>query len=182
MASCNIPQWARNLTDPNYHKSITIVSSNTLPSPPGYSKKGELKNVNASKREERSNTEHINSLQISKAWQLALAPAKNIPMNIFMSYMSGTSLQVIPLMTALMLLSGPIKSVASIRSTFRGLLDNNEIYANVIAAMFMYVLFQCVLMAIGLQKLNSMGLLPNTKSDWLAWESPMAYNIKAYAF
>ena len=34
-----------------------------------------------------------------------------------------------------------------------------------------YILMQCLLLALGIWKVNSMGLLPTTKSDWLAWET-----------
>lgn len=33
-----------------------------------------------------------------------------------------------------------------------------------------YVLMQCLLLGLGIYKVNSMGLLPTTRSDWLAWE------------
>jgi len=33
-----------------------------------------------------------------------------------------------------------------------------------------YILMQCLLLGLGIYKVNSMGLLPTTRSDWLAWE------------
>jgi ER membrane protein complex subunit 4 len=33
-----------------------------------------------------------------------------------------------------------------------------------------YILMQCSLLALGMYKINGMGLLPTTRSDWLAWE------------
>ncbi|AGO13386.1 AaceriAFR249Wp [[Ashbya] aceris (nom. inval.)] len=180
--SSEAPAWARCLVEPGYLKSISVVSSNTLPQPPGFSKKQKSKTRAASREEGEANRERIDALQVKKAWQLAFQPSKAIPMNFIMSYMSGTSLQIIPIMTALMLLTGPVKSVLHVRSTFKGLLDNEATYGQVMAAMCLYVFFQTVLMAIGLQKLNAMGLLPNKHSDWLAWETPMAYSMQSYAF
>ncbi|AET38297.1 chaperone EMC4 Ecym_2581 [Eremothecium cymbalariae DBVPG len=181
--SQDIPNWATNLCNPNYVHSMQSVSTNTYPLPPGFVKsRGSRANTKAQNADTQSNKENINKLQVQKAWHIALQPAKTIPMNFIISYMSGTSLQIIPIMTALMLLSGPIKSVLQMRSAFSAVLGNNDIHSQVIGAMITYVLFQVVLMGIGLQKLNAMGLIPNTKSDWLAWESPSTYNIKAYAF
>lgn len=34
----------------------------------------------------------------------------------------------------------------------------------------LYILMQCLLLGLGVYKVNSMGLFPTTRSDWLAWE------------
>lgn len=34
-----------------------------------------------------------------------------------------------------------------------------------------YVLMNCLALALGIWKVNGMGLLPTTRSDWLAWET-----------
>lgn len=174
------PQWATDLCNPKHAKSLTVASSNTLPSPPGFKLVSEGSSKNKNDNANKSKEKDINGLQVQKAWELALQPAKSIPMNMIMSYMSGTSLQIIPIMTALMLLSNPIKSVLNIRKTFRQVLGNDETYSRVIGAIFMYIVFQAVLMAIGVHKLNSMGLIPNTRSDWLAWEVPAIYSPRSY--
>lgn len=36
----------------------------------------------------------MNTLKLKKAWEVALAPAKQIPMQAIMMYMSGNSLQI----------------------------------------------------------------------------------------
>ncbi|CCH61093.1 hypothetical protein TBLA_0E00320 [Henningerozyma blattae CBS 6284] len=178
-------QWAVDLTDEKYISQLKINTSTNLPSPPGFK---EIPRNNRSlksgqKDNSKASEEDISSLLVSKAWQIALQPAKSIPMNAIMSYMSGTSLQIIPIMTALMLLSGPIKAIFGIRNAFKPVLGVDNIQSQVIAPIGLYILFQIVLMFIGIHKLNSMGLIPNTKSDWLLWEAPANFSkITAYAF
>ena len=43
-----------------------------------------------------------------------------------------------------------------------------------------YVLMQCLLLGLGIYKVNSMGLLPTTRSDWLAWETERQPLERAY--
>lgn len=179
-------QWAIDLTNPKYAKSVSVINSNSLPSPNGFkvidgkdSLAAHKKNFNAHVK-----SEDIVTLQIQKAWQIALAPAKSIPMNFFMSYMSGTSLQIISIMTALMLLSGPIKAIFQVKSSFKPVLGPSVTVSKISAPIALYIVCQFALMYIGFQKLNSMGLLPNTRSDWLTWEKHVNYNngIKSFAF
>lgn len=187
-ASIRPSQWAVNLTNPKYAKGLTIVSSNSMPSPGGF---GSIENTgkdSLAARKKKFNS-HVSSqdvaaLQMQKAWQIALAPAKSVPMNFFMSYMSGTSLQIIPIMTALMLLSGPIKSIFQVRSSFKPVLGTSVTESQILVPMLVFIACQFVLMYIGFQKLNSMGLIPNTRSDWLSWERHIDYNdeIKSFAF
>ncbi|KOG99302.1 chaperone EMC4 [Saccharomyces eubayanus] len=175
-------EWAERLLNTKYIEKYTVQNSNTLASPPGFENGASKGNISKKQRDATSQTttlaqkNQITTLQVQKAWQIAFQPAKSIPMNIFMSYMSGTSLQIIPIMTALMLLSGPIKAILSTRSAFKPVLGNKETQSQVQTAMLMFIAFQGVLMYIGYRKLNSMGLIPNAKSDWLPWEEIVDYN------
>ena len=55
--------------------------------------------------------ENIVRLKIKKAWDLALAPAKSIPMNGFMMYMSGNSIQIFSIMITVMLFWNSLNAV-----------------------------------------------------------------------
>lgn len=181
-----LPKWATNLSDPKYALSLKEEPKQKLPPPFGF----QPVTITTSKTKKTNsantaiNTQNINTLQVQKAWQIAFGPAKSIPMNFIMSYMSGTSLQIIPIMTALMLLSGPVKALFSMTTLFKPVLGNKEIESQVRVAMFVYIVGQGLLMFIGIRKLNQMGLIPNTASDWLVWERLIDYNknIKSYTF
>lgn len=183
MVSANTEEWVENLLNPQIVKEWQQSTVNT-PSPQGY------QGLSGSVRDKKNtsnkqvNKPDIANLQVQKAWEIALQPAKSIPMNFFMSYMSGTSLQIIPIMTALMLLSGPVKSIFTIRETFKPVLGNPKSQNQIYLMMILYVAFQGVLMFIGLKKLNDMGLIPNKTSDWMAWEKITDYNkgIRVFSF
>ena len=173
--SVQMEEWVQNLCDPNFTKSLKPQTKNTL-CPPGYTateNNGE-KIVDSSSHKRPA--VDLDALQVQKAWQIALQPLKSLPMNFFMSYMSGTSLQIIPIMAALMLLSGPIKAIFSVKQAFKPVLGNPRTSSTITGAILLYIIGQCALMYIGIRKLNQMGLIPNTKSDWLAWEPHVDYN------
>jgi hypothetical protein len=52
----------------------------------------------------------IRKLQ-QRAWDVAMGPAKSIPMNAIMIYMSGTSLQIFTVMVTAMLFFNPVKAI-----------------------------------------------------------------------
>ncbi|EDO15376.1 hypothetical protein Kpol_460p11 [Vanderwaltozyma polyspora DSM 70294] len=181
-------EWATNLVDSGYIQNLPVESSNTLSAPIGFKVvgrgKGEESGSNSSNGVDDA---QLVEFQMQKAWQIATQPAKSLPMNFFMSYMSGTSLQIIPIMTALMLLSGPIKAIFSVNKVFQPILNNGNrgvTSKDILGPMAMFVVFQFALMGIGIHKLNSMGLFPTTESDWLSWKSPLNVtdSVKAFAF
>jgi hypothetical protein len=50
-------------------------------------------------------------LKIKKAWDMALSPSKSIPMNAFMLYMSGNSIQIFSIMVTVMLLWNSLNAI-----------------------------------------------------------------------
>jgi ER membrane protein complex subunit 4 len=47
--------------------------------------------------------EETETLKLKKAWEVALGPAKQLPMQAIMGYMSGNSLQIFSIMMVFML-------------------------------------------------------------------------------
>lgn len=183
-----VHEWSLELLS----SSRAVTYNAHLPEPMGFvsktstSKKRESKNGvgKSTATSLKSNPEQLAELQVRKAWEIAIEPAKSIPLNLIMSYMSGSSLQLIPIMTALMLLSGPLKAVFNTREVFKSVSGNQETASQVRLAIVVYCLVQGVLMYIGMRKLNSMGLIPNTRSDWVDWERINYFNngLRSYAF
>lgn len=96
-----------------------------------------------------------------------------------MSYFSGSSLQMVPLtMTFMMFFTTPFKQLVNVNEQFVKL-ESESNGSSILFFKIIYII--CVLgtMGIGVYKLSSMGLLPNTRSDWLAWEisSEVSANI-----
>ncbi|VDO39446.1 unnamed protein product [Haemonchus placei] len=87
--------------------------------------------------------QHVDSDQASeqqehlakkRAWDVAMAPAKSLPMNMFMMYMAGRS-------------------------------DQNT--GSMIIHKLVFILGNLGAIALAIYKVHTMGLLPNTPSDWL---------------
>lgn len=80
-----------------------------------------------------------------------------------------------------MLFTGPFKAILSINSTFQGL-ENEKTKQDIFLAKLTFAFLQLVVVAIGVYKLNSMGLIPNRKGDWLSWESPTQVSLNILNF
>ncbi|CDK13604.1 ER membrane protein complex subunit 4 [Caenorhabditis elegans] len=94
-----------------------------------------------------------------------MGPAKSLPMNMFMMYMAGGGVSIFPIMMVGMMVFRPLKALFAVNSTFKPL------ESPATGSMFIHKLIFCLgnLGAIGLAiyKVHTMGLLPNTPSDWL---------------
>lgn len=100
-------------------------------------------------------------------------------MNAIMMYMSGNSLQIFSIMMVFMLFKGPIQGLMNTNTVFAKF-DTEGIRGKLIGVKAVYVLMQLVLLGLGIWKVNAMGLLPTTRSDWLAWESERQPLERAY--
>ncbi|MCJ1468676.1 hypothetical protein MMC07_007305 [Pseudocyphellaria aurata] len=160
------PQWVLDLHAPPKPKT-----KSNIPDPPGYSASTSKRSASAKAQARKPPTlEETDTLKIKKSWELALAPAKALPMNAIMMYMSGNSLQIFSIMMVFMLFKNPIQ----------GLLQTNAVFARfetegtrktLWMVKAMYVVMNLVALSLGIWKVNGMGLLPTTRSDWLAWET-----------
>lgn len=112
----------------------------------------------------------MDTLKLKKAWEVALAPIKSLPMTAIMMYMSGNSLQIFSIMMIVMAFKNPIMGILGTNQAFeRFETETNK--GKVLQVKLVYVVMQIVALALGVWKVNGMGLLPTTRSDWLAWEA-----------
>ncbi|KAG8531565.1 uncharacterized protein KY384_003195 [Bacidia gigantensis] len=163
------PQWVLDLQSPPRRKGKNAA---TFSNPPGYSETAVGKRSASSKVAPRKvpSTEETDALKVKKSWEVALAPAKQLPMNAIMMYMSGNSLQIFSIMMVFMLFKTPLTGIVQTNEAFRRYeTDGNR--DTILAAKGCYVLMQLLALALGVWKVHKMGLLPTTRSDWLAWES-----------
>lgn len=127
-----------------------------------------------------------NNLIVKKSWDIALAPLKQIPMNLFIMYMAGNSISIFPIMMVGMLFLGPIKAIFNFnKSKFSlstltrlrqcivliiafKLIEGNQ----AILQKLIYLLGNFAAIGLALYKCKSMGLLPTHPSDWLDFVEP----------
>lgn len=104
-------------------------------------------------------TAEMDTLKLKKAWELAIAPAKQLPMSAIGMYMSGNSLQIFSIMMVFMLFKTPITAVLNIQQTFARF-ETEGIKGQLLGVKVVFVLMNLLSLALGIWKVNGMGLLP----------------------
>ncbi|ETI27495.1 hypothetical protein G647_09686 [Cladophialophora carrionii CBS 160.54] len=161
------PKWVLDLNNGVPAKPRNAAS---IPDPPGYSSSKALTGKQARWTGRKPPTpEETETLKLKKAWEVALGPAKQLPMQAIMGYMSGNSLQIFSIMMVFMLFKNPIQAISQTNTQFARF-ESPGNRTQMLGVKALYIVMQCLLLALGIYKVNSMGLLPTTRSDWLAWE------------
>ncbi|KAI9456093.1 hypothetical protein HD554DRAFT_220847 [Boletus coccyginus] len=112
------------------------------------------------------------ALKEKRAWDLAIAPAKSLPMQALMLYMSGGGVQVFSMGIVLMLLLTPVKNIAGMNAAFAPFSPTTTPTPTALPLQKLtYVLCNVLTLVVGLWKCRSMGLLPTGTGDWLAFET-----------
>jgi len=158
-----------------------------IPDPPGYSSPkpgGKQQRVSQQQQGQATSTTsgkpvETDALKLKKAWEIALAPSKQLPVNAIMMYMAGNSLQIFSIMMVFMLFKAPIQGLLSTNSAFAKF-ETEGTKGKMMGVKLVYVLMQLMLLGLGVWKVNAMGLLPTTRSDWLAWETEREPLERAY--
>jgi hypothetical protein len=98
-------------------------------------------------------------LKLKKAWEVALAPVKQLPMTAIMMYMSGNTLQIFSIMMVGMAFKNPIMGLVATNQAFEKF-ESPGTKANLLMVKAVYVAMQILALALGIWKVNGMGLLP----------------------
>ncbi|RMY10292.1 hypothetical protein D0867_08444 [Hortaea werneckii] len=199
------PQWLRDLTT----TPPTPKPKTAIPDPPGFTSstkttKSSNKTTTTAARKPPS-PEEMDTLKLKKAWEMAIAPAKSLPMNAFGMYMTGNSLQIFSIMMVFMLFKTPITALLNVQGTFARLeTEGNK--SQMVMVKLAFIGCNLLALGLGIWKVNGMGLLPyvcpflpmevgvdervyadflpffsrTTRSDWLAWELPREPIERAY--
>jgi len=139
-----------------------------LPPPPGFSSTGSaLVHADASREADPN-------LRIKRCWDLALGPFKQVPMNLFIMYMSGSSISIFPIMMVVMMMFRPLKTLFSVKQAFKGFETGaNGLGVNILGQKLVFILGNLANVALAMYKCHTMGLLPTHASDWLAFADPL---------
>lgn len=135
---------------------------------------------------------------LQRCWDVALGPLKQIPMNLFIMYMSGNTISIFPIMMVCMMAWRPIQALMSMsasecsvlrlsagstlnpcsslthwlcrpdRSAFKLLESSSQQWLQGLV----YLIGNLLGAALAIYKCQSMGLLPTHSSDWLAFIEP----------
>ncbi|EWY96430.1 hypothetical protein FOQG_05586 [Fusarium oxysporum f. sp. raphani 54005] len=177
------PIWVSQLESPPAAKS----KQSGVQDPPGFSSgttvTNSKKNKDAVKVQPRKppTTAEMETLKLKKAWEVALAPVKGLPMTAIMMYMSGNSLQIFSIMMVFMAFKNPLMGLMNTNQAFERF-QSESLSSQLLQVKFVYVVCQLVALGVGIWKINAMGLLPTTRSDWLMWEAqrePLEFAVAA---
>ncbi|CAD6587075.1 MAG: hypothetical protein TREMPRED_004655 [Tremellales sp. Tagirdzhanova-0007] len=161
-----------------------------IPNPPGYlppTSAKDLAKAPAVKPEMIAlQARRSTDLKMRRAWDLALSPAKSLPMQGIMLYFSGSGIQIFSLGMIFMLVTGPISAVFNIFRAFEAFRPSptpsstlevqdkvtaQPSYAPLTLPMIAYVGCQGLVFGLGLYKCATMGILPTGSADWLQFET-----------
>ncbi len=101
----------------------------------------------------------MDTLKLKKAWEVALAPVKQLPMTAIMMYMSGNSLQIFSIMMVVMAFKNPLMGLMATNQAFEKF-NTEGLRAQLVMVKAVYVAMQLIALALGIWKVNGMGLLP----------------------
>lgn len=106
-------------------------------------------------------------LIVKKSWDIALGPIKQVPMNVFIMWMAGSSISIFPIMMVGMMFFRPIQALIGIQNTFN-MIEGGQAPIQKLT----YLVGNLVCLGLAVYKCQVMGLLPSHASDWLAFVEP----------
>ncbi|KAM0791765.1 hypothetical protein ACM66B_004029 [Microbotryomycetes sp. NB124-2] len=173
MPVASTSKWTLDYTD------LTPKNS-SVQDPPGHATpatktSASAKTANSNSPAAATKADKLDALRQTKAWEVALAPAKNVPMQAFMMYMTGGGVQIFSLMSVWFLLKQAVTGAVNVNKAFApftSATNSTSSPASFTNQKLVFVACQIGLLLVGLWKCNSMGLLPTHESDWLAFEGP----------
>lgn len=150
------PSWLAT-----YSSASPSKSKLTLPDPPNYTPLTTVSRSKNSKTPARKppTQAETDSLKLKKAWEVAIAPAKQLPMSAIGMYMAGNSLQIFSLMMTAMLFRTPITAIMNISNTFSRF-ESESKKQEMIMVKLAFIATNALALALGIWKINAMGLLP----------------------
>lgn len=101
----------------------------------------------------------LDTLKLKKAWELAIAPAKQLPMNAIGMYMTGNSLQIFSIMMVFMLFKTPLTAIMNVQNTFSKL-ESERTKDQFIMVKLCFIACNLLAVGLGVWKVDKMGLLP----------------------
>ncbi|KAG5641102.1 hypothetical protein DXG03_005989 [Asterophora parasitica] len=145
----------------------------SLPPPPGFSKSSSSYSKSPAKSQ-TSAAASYDELKEKRAWDHAIAPAKALPMQAFMLYMSGGGVQIFSMGIVFMLLLTPFKNIAGINEAFAQFAPSTSqprAFSTLAVQKLVFIACNLLTLGVGLWKCRAMGLLPTGSGDWLAFET-----------
>eukprot|EP00898_Chlorokybus_atmophyticus_P006612 jgi/Chlat1/6952/Chrsp52S06642 len=111
------------------------------------------------------------TMKQKKAWEAATAPMKQILMMGFMMWMAGSTVHIFSIMITATAIWQPLQAIRGAPALFKRFKDPK---VDTFSCQAVYILCNLAACGIGLFKLNTLGLLPTSASDWISDAVPQA--------
>mmetsp|Transcript_21612 Transcript_21612/g.69607 ORF Transcript_21612/g.69607 Transcript_21612/m.69607 type:complete len:173 (-) Transcript_21612:54-572(-) len=141
------------------------TSSLSLPDPPGFAAQGTIVDAEISGTSLQA-VKQKNELLAKRALDMGLAPGKNIFMQGFMMWMSGSSINIFSIMITGMAFMNPIKAIVNVEDAFKRFKGTQ---VDLTLPKLAFIACNLGMVALALWKCNTMGLLPITAADWTSF-------------
>merc|ERR1711892_79601 len=138
----------------------------TLPAPVGYSSHRAVIDANQDKQQGPDQF-----LLDKRNWEMATKQFKSLPMQLFMFYMIGDSINLMPILMLGGSLWSTVSSVVKVGVVAEQLKRNSP--QGYPLQLLTWIVSQAAMCGLLIWKFNRMGLLPTHESDWLAFREPL---------
>ncbi|AED91596.1 TMEM85/ER membrane protein complex subunit 4 [Arabidopsis suecica] len=161
-------RWAVEFSDQS-----TVPSSRDILDPPGFSRASQEQDDSANSRQKKDAEA---TWKLQKAWEVAQSPFKNLMMMGFMMWMAGNTVHLFSIGITFSALWQPISALQSVGKIFEPFKDNK---VELLMPKLVFLALNLGGLALGVWKLNTLGLLPTHASDWVSSLPPPQLNTRA---
>lgn len=153
-----VRRWAIDFTENQSSSS----SSREIPDPLGFNRATQDQDDSAVSRQKKDSEAAWKS---QKAWEVAQAPFKNLFMMGFMMWMAGSTVHLFSIGITFSALWQPISALQGVGKVFEPYKDSR---VDIVAPKLLFIALNLAGLALGVWKLNTLGLLPTHPSDWVS--------------
>ncbi|KAL0728314.1 hypothetical protein Bca4012_024407 [Brassica carinata] len=150
-------RWAVDFSDQS-----TVPSSRDILDPPGFSRASPEQDDSATSRQKKDAEANW---KLQKAWEVAQSPFKNLMMMGFMMWMAGNTVHLFSIGITFSALWQPLSALQSVGKIFEPFKDNK---VELLMPKLVFLALNLGGLALGIWKLNTLGLLPTHASDWVS--------------
>ncbi|XP_026660531.2 ER membrane protein complex subunit 4-like isoform X1 [Phoenix dactylifera] len=141
-------------------------SSYHVPDPLGFSRSSQdLDDANGGRQKKDAEA----AWKAQKAWEVAQTPFKNLLMMGFMMWMAGSTVHLFSIGITFSALWQPLSALRSVGKVFEPYKDSR---VDTLAPKLLFLALNMAGLALGVWKLNTLGLLPTHASDWVSSLAP----------
>lgn len=142
-----------------------VVASPPVDEPIGFVKAASLtKDQGQSTAVTKSEEDKLVALKKRRAFDMGIAPGKQMFMTMFMLWMSGAGVHIFSIMIVGMAVWTPIKAITTLKAYFQPVEADG---VDLLQPKLMYVALNFLALGVALYKCLTMGLLPLSSADWV---------------